>query len=180
MRFAILFCAAALAACSPQAAKGGAEAQGEAIIPAVAQRPDGMFLASAINLVAPNSVPGCAPGRVLTPEDPVDGVVEWTCASDVKVSLWTRTSGWASPADALENARELLPPGEWQTGEVKGVANMEAANARSGVERRRWQVRAEDKPVAVFGAEWKSSEPGAEAEALRALEALENAVTRTR
>lgn len=180
MRFAILLCSAVLAACSPQAAKDTVEAEGEAIIPAVAQRADGTFLARSINIVAPNSVPGCAPGRVLTPEDPVDGVVEWTCMSDVKVSLWTRTSGWASPADALENARELLPPGDWQTGEVKGVANMEAANARSGVERRRWHVRAEDKPVAVFGAEWKSSEPGADAEALRALDALENAVTRTR
>ena len=50
---------------------------------------------------------------MLTPEDPVDGVIEYACANDVKVSLWTRTIGWGSPADALENARELLPPGGW-------------------------------------------------------------------
>ncbi len=179
MRCAMLLCAAALAACSPPAARDTVEAEGEAVIAAVGQAPDGSFMARAINVAAPNSVPGCAPGRVLTPQDPVDGVV-WTCANDVKLSLWIRTSGWASPADALENARELLPPGDWRTGEVKGVANMEAATARSGVERRRWHVRAEDKPVAVFGAAWKASEQGADAEALRALDALEASVTRTR
>lgn len=177
MKWLVVGVAACLAACA-QPAVEGAQAPEELQASAIAPRADGAFLAREINLVAPATLEGCGAGRVLNPDDPVDGVLEYRCAHGVRVSLWTRTIGWPSAEEGFLNAIELLPKGEWAIAPIRDHGADKVRDARMGADRRTWRVSATAPVYAIYGAEWNGATLGADAEAVRALDLLAGSVTK--
>lgn len=169
MKWMVLIGAACLAAC----AQPLEELQASAIAP----RADGAFLAREINLVAPAKLEGCEAGRVLNPDDPVDGVLEYRCAHGVRVSMWTRTIGWPNADEGFLNAAELLPKGAWVISPVREHGGDKLRDAHKDGEKRAWRISATAPVYAIYGAEWDGSNPGADAEATRALDLLASSVS---
>ena len=128
---------------------------------------------------APARLAGCSAARILTRDDPVDGVAVYRCGRLVRASIWTRSIGWGQPADAFENARDLLPGKgvNWRMSEepvaVTSTGHRLAVRRVTGlVESRLWLTSDQANPKVVLEVAWRTGDPDAQAQAGRALNVL--------
>lgn len=128
---------------------------------------------------APARLPGCGTVRILTRDDPVDGVAVYRCGRGVTLSIWTRSIGWRDPADAFENARALLP-GAWASSQVAAKPGVVTLAGRPMAVRwvihkdrsHLWLTPDGPAPKVVLEVAWRGENPVAQAESERAMAAL--------
>ena len=147
--------------------------------PAEAYREGDILRFRGAGVSAPARLAGCGTARILTKDDPVDGVAVYRCAHGVTAEVWTRSSGWGRPAHAFENARDLLPGKEpdWRISEAPAAVTskgqpMAVREVRGPVQSRLWLTPDQADPRVVLQVAWRTDDAGAQAEARRVLAVL--------
>lgn len=147
--------------------------------PAEAYREGAVLRFRGAGVSVPARLEGCGTGRILTRDDPVDGVAVYRCAHGVTAEIWTRSSGWGRPGYAFENAWDLLP-GEgagWRMTEAPAAVTakgqrLAAREAAGPVQSRLWLTPDRADPRVVLQVAWRTGDARAQAEARRGMAVL--------